>query len=119
MKGKRNQPTKLAVAMAFSMFSVLACAQTTKQTETYQSEEVQSTVVFLTDGRVEVRDGRGEVVEGIPADKFFSCVENRCGGVDVRKILNIEPTVVSIQVSGSHYIIKKIGDRIYKIPLAH
>lgn len=110
---------KLIIASTLAAFSALGCAQTSKQYDTYPSKGVQSIITFFADGRVEVRDGEGNLIEGIPEDKFFSCSDAHCDGVDVRKILRITPTVIGIQVSGSHYEIKKIGDNIYKIPLPH
>lgn len=83
-------------------------------------ESVESSVTFLKDGSVLVRDSEGNTIEGIPEREFFSCPDTtKCKGVGVDKVLRFNQTVIGIEVQGSHYVLKKIGDKIYKIPLPH
>lgn len=81
-------------------------------TTSHCDKEIESSITFFLDGSVEVRDGKGTPIDSKPEDEFFPVS-------DVKAVLGIESAVVDVEIRGSHYKIRKIGRRIYKILLPH
>lgn len=100
------------------VFFQSACAHSEiKRKNISSNENISSNIFFFKDGTVEVRDYQGKIIIPIDEDKFFSCSNLDCKGVTIDRILRIRPAVISIDVKGSHYEVRKIGNQIFKIPL--
>jgi len=110
MSKKEILSGKISALLFFVTFIIplTACAGMKKDSSSEEKEPVQASVVYLYNGEIIVKDGNGRVIQ--PTQIKFP--------LDVKQIESIQSSV-SITIRGSHYMLKQIGDKIYKIPLAH
>jgi hypothetical protein len=108
----RSRPTLAACTLAIAGLATTACAAVSEHTDTGERLPVYS-VTYFTDGSVEVKDYDGKAIEPAQEVRLPYAPE---GGI---KAIQHIRTEAAITIHGSHYVLKQIGSKLYKIYCPH